>query len=66
MLTPFTISKSEYDYMRDSDGGYCLACRDEAYGVEPDARQAECESCGKRKVYGIEELLMMDLIYFIE
>ena len=41
------------------DMGFCLACGDEAYGVEPDARKYECESCGKPKVYGAEELLMM-------
>lgn len=41
------------------DMGFCLACGDEAYGVEPDARKYECESCGKDKVYGAEELLLM-------
>ena len=41
------------------DMGFCLACGDEAFGVEPDARKYECESCGKEKVYGAEELLMM-------
>lgn len=41
------------------DMGFCLACGDEAYGVEPDARKYECESCGASKVYGAEELLMM-------
>lgn len=39
--------------------GFCLACGAEAYGVEPDARRYECEECGKEKVYGAEELLMM-------
>jgi len=41
------------------DMGFCLACGDEAYGVEPDARKYECASCGKDKVYGAEELLLM-------
>ena len=41
------------------DMGFCLSCGDEAYGVEPDARKYECESCGKDKVYGAEELLLM-------
>jgi hypothetical protein len=41
------------------DMGFCLACGAEAYGVEPDARRYECESCGERKVYAAEELLMM-------
>lgn len=39
--------------------GFCIACGAEAHGVEPDARRYECESCGQRKVYGAEELLMM-------
>lgn len=39
--------------------GFCLACGEMAYGVEPDARGYECECCGARKVYGAEELLIM-------
>ena len=41
--------------------GFCLACGEEASGVEPDARRYECESCGAQKVYGLEELLLMGL-----
>ena len=41
------------------DMGFCLACGADAYGVEPDARQYECDECGAEKVYGAEELLMM-------
>lgn len=37
--------------------GFCLACGEEAEGVEPDAARYECESCGERKVYGAEYLL---------
>jgi hypothetical protein len=39
--------------------GFCIACGAMADGVEPDARRYECDSCGKPKVYGAEELLMM-------
>ena len=39
--------------------GFCIACGDEAYGCEPDARNYECESCGKMEVYGAEECLFM-------
>ncbi len=42
--------------------GACLACGEQAYGVEPDAREYECDSCGEKKVYGLEEILMMGLI----
>ena len=41
----------------DDNLGFCLACGEQAYGVEPDARNYECESCGAMKVYGAEELL---------
>lgn len=43
----------------DEGIGFCLACGDEAYGVEPDARKYECESCGEMRVYGAEEILLM-------
>jgi hypothetical protein len=39
--------------------GFCLACGADADGVEPDARQYECEICGEEQVYGAEEVLMM-------
>ncbi len=39
--------------------GFCLACGSEAYNVEPDARKYVYETCGERKVYGAEELLLM-------
>ncbi len=41
------------DYM-----GVCIACGEEVQGVEPDACKYECDCCGKRAVYGAEELLM--------
>ncbi len=43
----------------DDNEGLCLACGEEAYGVEPDARAYECEACGAKRVYGAPELLMM-------
>jgi DNA-directed RNA polymerase subunit RPC12/RpoP len=48
------LNAVQYDYM-----GICIACGNEQEGVEPDARGYECEDCGKPKVYGAEELLMM-------
>ena len=43
----------------DDSLGFCLACGEEASGVEPDARRYECEACGAARVYGAEELLLM-------
>jgi predicted amidophosphoribosyltransferase len=39
--------------------GFCLACGADADGCEPDARNYECEECGKKAVYGAEECLLM-------
>ncbi len=41
----------------DDNLGFCVACGAEASGVEPDAREYECDCCGERAVYGAEELL---------
>jgi DNA-directed RNA polymerase subunit RPC12/RpoP len=42
----------------DSDIGFCKACGAETDGVEPDARNYECEACGARHVFGAQELLI--------
>lgn len=44
--------------------GFCLACGCEQ-PAEPDATQYECDSCGERKVYGAQELIVAGL-YYIE
>jgi hypothetical protein len=41
------------------DPGFCLACGNEQDGCEPDARNYPCESCGERRVYGAEELVLL-------
>ena len=51
-----------HDILYDGTKGFCLACGEEADGVEPDARKYECESCGAPKVFGYAELLLMNLI----
>ena len=38
--------------------GFCTACGEDAYGVEPDARKYTCDVCGLQTVYGAEELLL--------
>lgn len=42
----------------DDNSGFCMACGAKAHGVEPDARNYKCESCGKPEVFGAEELLL--------
>lgn len=38
--------------------GFCLSCGEEHFGIEPDAREYECEACGEFQVYGAEEILI--------
>ena len=45
--------------MRSLDNpGFCVLCGEDADGCEPDARKYPCEHCGKRGVYGADELLL--------
>lgn len=56
------IQVTEED-LHDGTNGACLGCGEIIYGgVEPDARQYECESCGANRVFGLEELLVMGQI----
>lgn len=41
--------------------GFCISCGNEAEGVDPDARNYECDACGRLTVYGCEELAIMML-----
>jgi len=38
--------------------GFCIACGVDADGVEPDAEEYECESCGAMAVFGAEEIVL--------
>lgn len=38
--------------------GFCKACGARTDGVEPDARNYRCDSCGQMEVYGAEEMLI--------
>ena len=54
--------KFTLDEIEGGTEGVCLACGEVQGGCEPDARGYECESCGKRRVYGLEEALLMGAI----
>ena len=41
-----------------SGSGFCLECKAQSHGVEPDACEYECHSCGAFAVFGVEELLI--------
>ena len=59
-LTIKMIMEAVEESMMDmSNPGFCLSCGNQQDGCEPDARNYECENCGKNQVYGAEELLIM-------
>lgn len=59
----FQMSEDEYRSLDYEHAGLCVGCGEETNGgVEPDARRYDCESCGVRKVYGIQELVLMGFI----
>ena len=61
--TQWKPSLSEALAASENSGGFCLACGEENSGVEPDARKYSCECCGAPKVYGAEELILMNLVH---
>lgn len=50
------------EQIMDSTDGICLACKAIQSGCEPDMRKGTCESCGEKKVYGMQEALLMGAI----
>jgi hypothetical protein len=58
-ITPDRIVEAvERQHTSLDNPGFCIVCGAEQEGCEPDARKYPCESCGKRAVYGAEELLL--------
>ena len=59
------ISEDEFEELQESHGGICRACQHQQIGgVEPDARNYLCESCGANELFGAEELILMGEIEF--
>ena len=58
-MATLTLDQVMQAVAQDDGIGFCRSCGEEAYNVEPDARNYECESCGLREVFGAEELLLM-------
>lgn len=55
------VKATEAEVMDGTLGG-CIECGYVQDGCEPDARGYECEGCGARTVYGLEELVMMGML----
>jgi hypothetical protein len=59
------LTEAQYEQLVNDQMGVCLACRTTKSGCEPDARQYECDECGKHEVYGTEECLLMGRIELV-
>jgi hypothetical protein len=60
------LSKEKYKEMFDNLIGYCLSCKLEKDCVEPDVAYCVCSTCGKSKLFGVEELLFEDKLEIID
>lgn len=49
---------TESSLFTDAALGFCISCGHAADGVEPDACNYECESCGAKAVFGAQELFI--------
>lgn len=59
-ITPERVAKAvERGHSTLDNPGFCTACGEEQEGCEPDAENYDCEHCGKKKVFGAEQLLFM-------
>ena len=60
---PKTFTLEEIQEADDNQQGFCLACGALRDCCEPDAHKYECEECGKRQVYGAQEIALMGLVH---
>jgi hypothetical protein len=62
------LTESQFHaYGSDGDQyGVCTECFASQGPVEPDARRYECEGCGAKAVYGLEEWLMAGFVEIVD
>ena len=59
------LQAGESPFMGDMDiTGFCLGCGNDCLGIEPDATKRRCDNCGEFLVYGIEQLVMLDIVRY--
>lgn len=59
----FPMTSEDYLDHCDAYDGICLACGEIHFGgVEPDAENYHCDACGKDRVCGVENALMIGKI----
>jgi hypothetical protein len=61
------ISQDEFDDAIENDLGWCSVCKEFTNaGVEPDAHEYECITCGDATVYGAEEALIQGMFCIMD
>jgi predicted RNA-binding Zn-ribbon protein involved in translation (DUF1610 family) len=60
------LTESEYRESCNYYAGFCIACGQEEHNIEPDAEKYRCSDCGKKQVYGAEQLLLLGLLEIVE
>ena len=60
------LTASQYQEADDECSGFCVSCKEQQWGVEPDAHHYQCEACGERQVFGTAELLLRGKLYIVE
>jgi len=60
------LTEQEYNDYCSNYCGVCLKCKNVQDCVEPDAENYTCDECGEKEVYGIEQLLIMDEVEFVD
>lgn len=62
-MATIILTIEEFQELQESNSGICTACGEISESFcEPDARNYLCDSCGKRQVYGMDELLLSGAI----
>ncbi len=57
-VTRFIPRVQPGDCMANDNEGLCLLCGNTQSGVEPDAERYQCEACGQRSVYGLDQFVL--------
>jgi hypothetical protein len=60
----FQVTDVEYGSLTDSLAGVCIYCATLAEMADPDSRFVRCPDCGRKGVFGVEELLLQGFLTF--
>lgn len=60
------LSEGEYRDFLNQSIGICMECGELRDMCEPDARQYKCDVCGALRAYGVEVLMMSNVICVTE